>query len=248
MSPEPKRYARSLRSRRVRIIVVGAGRVGLAVLELARVKDEPILIERDAQRIERARRKFPGLNAFEGDATDDAILRVAGASSADALIVATPDDPTNLMVCALAKQMGATTIAVRVNDDASAPLFAELGVTVVKNPSDLAAEHLYHTFEVPDVRSFMPVGEDGEVVTLVLSNRSPFSGQKVRDAKFPRDSLLIAVNRMSHIMVPTADLVLRSGDVLTMVAKRHKLDEMVGNILGEPGRRVAEQLRGIFRR
>jgi trk system potassium uptake protein TrkA len=232
----------------VRIIVVGAGRVGLAVIELARGTDQPTLIERDPDRIERARRKFPGLNAIEGDATDDAILRVAGASSADAIIVATPDDPTNLMVSALAKRMGAKTVVARVNDDASASLFAEEGVTAVKNPSDLAAEHLYHAFEVPDVRSFMPVGDDGEVVTLVLSGRSPFANKKVREAHFPRDALLIAVNRMSHVMVPNGDLVLRAGDVLTMVARRHKLDEMVGSVLGTPGRFVAQRLRNILRR
>lgn len=232
----------------MRLIVVGAGRVGLAVLELARQKDQPTLLERDAARIERARRRFPGLNAIEGDATDDAILRVAGVPNADAVIVATPDDPTNLMVSALAKRMGAKAVIVRVNDDASAALFAELGVTAVKNPSDLAAEHLYHAFEVPDVRSFMPVGDDGEVVTLVLSARSPFANKKVRDALFPRDTLLIAVNRMSRVLVPTADLVLQPGDVLTMVARRHKIDEMVGSVLGRPGRYVAERLRDILHR
>lgn len=232
----------------MRFIVVGAGRVGLAVLELGRVEDQPTLIERDASRIERARKRFPGLHAIEGDATDDRILRVAGAASTDAMIVATPDDPTNLMVAALAKEMGVPTVVVRVNDDASAVLFAELGVTAVKNPADLAAEHLYHAFEVPDVRSFMPVGDDGEVVTLVLGPRSPFAGKAVRDAHFPRDTLLIAVNRMSRVIVPTADLVLRPGDVLTLVAKRHVMDEMVGVVLGEPGRRFAERLRGMLGR
>lgn len=229
-------------------IVVGAGRVGLAVLELGRAGDKPTLIERDPDRIERARKKFPGLNAVEGDATDDAILRVAGAASTDAVVVATPDDPTNLMVSALAKEMNVPTVVARVNDDASAVLFAELGVTAVKNPADLAAEHLYHAFEVPDVRSFMPVGDDGEVITLALGPRSTFAGKTVKEAHFPRDSLLVAVNRMSRILVPTADLVLRPGDVLTLVARRHVLDEMVGSVLGAPGRRFAERLRGVFGR
>lgn len=232
----------------MRFILVGAGRVGMAVLELGRVEDVPTLIERDPARIERARRKFPGLNAVEGDGTDDAILRVAGAASADAIIVATPDDPTNLMVSALAKNMGVPTVVARVNDDASSVLFAELGVTAVKNPSDLAAEHLYHAFEVPDVRSFMPVGDDGEVITLALGPRSPFAGKTVREAHFPADSLLIAVNRMSRIIVPTADLALRPGDVLTLVARKHMLDQVVGSVLGEPGRRFAERLRGLLSR
>lgn len=231
----------------MRYIVVGAGRVGLAVLEQGRSGDVPTLIDRDGDRIERARKRFRGLHAIEGDATDDAILRVAGAASADAVIVATPDDPTNLMVASLAKEMGVPTVITRVNDEASSVLFAELGVTAIRNPSDLAAEHLYHAFEVPDVRSFMPVGDDGEVITLVLGPRSPFVGKTVQEARFPADSLLIAVNRMSRIVVPTADLVLRQGDVVTLVTKHHVLDEMVGMVLGRHGRQWAERLRAMLR-
>lgn len=232
----------------MRFIVVGGGRVGLAVLDMSRAQDEPTLVDRESSRLERARERFPGLNAVEGDATDDRVLRLAGAASADAVIVTTPNDPTNLMVAALAKEMGVPTVVVRVNDDASSVLFAELGVAAIKNPDDLAAEHLYHAFEVPDVRSFMPVGDEGEVVTLALGPRSALTGKTVREAQFPRDSLLIAINRASRILVPTADLELRPGDVLTIVTRRHVLDEMVGVILGAPGRRFAERLRGLLGR
>ena len=111
----------------------------------------------------------------------------------------------------------------------------------------MTAEHLYHAFEVPGVRTFMPIGEDAEVVTLVLSQHSHLTGSPVKDADFPRESLLIAVNRRGRVIVPTADLRLQAGDVLTLVARRTAMDQVVGRVLGSPGRRFAERVRGWFK-
>lgn len=233
----------------MRLIVVGGGRVGLALLEQATGEAEKVtLIEIDPIRVERARRRFGHVRVVEGDATDENVLKEAGVPDVDALVTATPDDPTNLMVCALAKRLGVVNVVSRVSEGEAESLFAEVGAVPIKNPSHLTAEYLYHTFEVPGVRTFMPVGEDAEVVTLVLSPKSPLVGTAVKEGHFPGGALLIAINRRGRVVVPTGDTVLSAGDVLTLVTPTHMLDLLVGRLMGRPGRRFAEQIRGLFRR
>lgn len=232
----------------MRLVVVGAGRVGLALVEVASEDGEKVIaVDRSPERVQRLRRRFGHVRVLEGDATDEAVLREAIEPGADALVAATPDDPTNLMVCALARRLGVPNVVARVSEEEAEPLFADVGATAVKNPSHLTAEHLYHAFEVPGVRTFMPVGQDAEVVTLVVGARSPLVGKSVREADFPRGALLIAINRGGKVTVPTADSTLHGGDALTLVSPTRGVEALVGRLAGRPARRLAERLFDRFR-
>lgn len=232
----------------MRLAVVGSGRVGLAVLKAARdAGDEVVLIESDPERVRRARTRFGVISVVDGDATEEATLRAAGVPDrVDALVATTPDDPTNMMVCSLARRLGLQNVVARVSDEDATELYAEAGVTTVQNPSHLTAEYLYRAFEVPDVRAFMPVGEDVEVISLALNARHKLANAAVRDANFPANALLIAVNRHGRVLVPHGDLILKEGDTLTLVAPSRQLDKIVNRILRKP-QRLAEKVWDIVR-
>ncbi|MEL7347482.1 MAG: Trk system potassium transporter TrkA, partial [Pseudomonadota bacterium] len=90
-----------------RILVVGAGNVGLRVAR--RIEDQngqrATMIERDRDRAERAADRLRRTVVLNGDALDPGIFEEAGIEDADAIVALTDDDRTNLLACALAEQI-----------------------------------------------------------------------------------------------------------------------------------------------
>lgn len=111
------------------LIVVGAGGIGSAIIDLAvRDRHNVAVIERDPKRAEAIIRRYDVL-VFNADAASADVLREAGAERADALIATTHDDATNLMVIAAAGDLGVPTIVSVVNNPEHTDLFRRLGAT-----------------------------------------------------------------------------------------------------------------------
>ena len=113
-------------------MVVGCGRVGSAVA--LRLHGGRLGRRRDR----RARRDVPaprrGLqgSTVEGHALDIATLLAAGIERADAVVVATNGDNTNVVCAQIAqKRYGVGCVVVRMLDPARAALYAELGMRTV---------------------------------------------------------------------------------------------------------------------
>ncbi|MFH1609956.1 MAG: NAD-binding protein, partial [Candidatus Bipolaricaulota bacterium] len=84
------------------LIVVGAGGIGCAIVDIAaRERHNVAVIERDPKKAEAVSRRYDVL-VINADAASAEILREAGVERADALIATTHDDATNLMVIAAA--------------------------------------------------------------------------------------------------------------------------------------------------
>jgi trk system potassium uptake protein TrkA len=113
-------------------VVVGCGRVGSAVAgRLADAGWDVAVIDDSADAFSRLPDGFRG-QTVEGHAFDVEVLRAAGIEDAQACVVATDGDNTNLM-CAqfIQRKFGVPRVVVRVLDPARAALYAELGLNTV---------------------------------------------------------------------------------------------------------------------
>jgi trk system potassium uptake protein TrkA len=81
----------------MKIIIVGGGETGLATAKLFEKEAEITIIEKDEVSAKELTNKTNAL-IIHGDGTDISILKEAEVSKADALIVTTGDDTTNLMI------------------------------------------------------------------------------------------------------------------------------------------------------
>jgi len=124
------------------VIVVGCGRVGSAVaLELDRTGWEVTTIDEDEGALQRLGEHWAG-GFVVGHGMDVDVLREAGIEEADAVVVATDGDNTNLVIGQVAqKQFNIETTIVRVLDPARAKLFESLGLRTVC-PTSTAIEIL----------------------------------------------------------------------------------------------------------
>jgi len=113
-------------------VVVGCGRVGSAVtLRLQAAGWDVAVIDERAETFQRLGEGFSG-STIEGHALDTPTLLAAGIDRADAVVVATNGDNTNIVCAQIAqKRYGVSCVVVRVLDPARAELYAELGMRTV---------------------------------------------------------------------------------------------------------------------
>jgi trk system potassium uptake protein len=126
----------------VKVIVVGCGRVGSAVaLELDRTGWDVTAIDEKEDALQRLGEHWAG-GFVVGHGMDVDVLREAGIEEADAVVVATDGDNTNLVIGQVAQRdFGIETTIVRVLDPARAKVYAKLGLRTVC-PTSTAIEIL----------------------------------------------------------------------------------------------------------
>ena len=112
--------------------MIGCGRVGSSVaLELSRTGWDVTAVDESEEALHRLGDRWPG-RFVVGHGMDTAVLQEAGIEGADAVVVATDGDNTNIVVGqVLAKRFGVDTVVVRVLDPARAEFYAGRGLQTV---------------------------------------------------------------------------------------------------------------------
>jgi trk system potassium uptake protein len=136
----------------VNAVVVGCGRVGSAVANgLAAEGWEVSVVDENEDALSRLGQGWRG-GFVVGHGMDVAVLERAGVADADAAVVATDGDNSNIVIGQVLQQRyGVATVVVRILDPARAKLYSERGMSVVC-PTQTAISELLDT-----VRAAKPV-------------------------------------------------------------------------------------------
>ena len=126
----------------MKVIIVGCGRVGSSIaLQLDREGWDVVAIDEKEEALSRLGSHWNG-GFVVGHGMDVDVLREAGIEEADAMVVATNGDNTNLVIAQVAqKQFEVPTVVVRVLDPARAQFYATKGLRIVC-PTSAAIETL----------------------------------------------------------------------------------------------------------
>ena len=95
----------------------------------------------------------------------------------------------------------------------------------------------YRTALAGNVRQIRSVGAEGVLVEADIGPNSLLAAQTVAAAPWPRDVVLVSVERGDRLIIPRGDLVLTPGDhltVFTAAAGRPALDSLLGQRRPEP--------------
>ncbi len=204
------------------IIVVGAGDIGMPLIEIAtRSGNEVVVVERDDQRADRVADEYDCL-VLNDDATRKETLVDAGVKRADAIVSTTDRDATNVMVSLLAKEFDVPAVLSVVHNPEHMDLFRQIGVNTMENPQQLIAEHLYRSVSRPAIVDYMRVGEEAEVFEITVTETAPIAGKTLNEANqdgvLPDDVLVVAVERDDEgpPITPRGDTEIAAGDLLTV--------------------------------
>jgi trk system potassium uptake protein TrkA len=116
----------------VRALVVGCGRVGSTVaLTLSEEGWDVTAVDESDAALARLGERWRG-GFVNGHGMDVDVLREAGIEHADAVVVATDGDNTNIVVAQIAQRLfGVDCVVVRLLDPARADFYADRGLDVV---------------------------------------------------------------------------------------------------------------------
>jgi trk system potassium uptake protein TrkA len=116
----------------VKAIIVGCGRVGSSIaLQLAREEWDVTAIDEKEEALQRLGDHWAG-GFVVGHGMDTEILRKAGIDDADAVVVATDGDNTNIVIGQVAqKRFDIQCVVVRVLDPARAEFYNARGLRTV---------------------------------------------------------------------------------------------------------------------
>jgi len=126
----------------MKVLIIGCGRVGSSVaLVLQREGWDVTVVDENEDALSRLGDHWPG-TFIVGHGMDTAVLREAGIEDADAAVVATDGDNTNIVIGQVAqKRFGIDCVVVRMLDPARADFYAERGVRTFC-PTKLAIDGL----------------------------------------------------------------------------------------------------------
>ena len=221
----------------MKIIIAGAGEVGFHLAKLLSFESQDItLIDTHKERLNYAENHLD-IKAIKGDATSLDLMKQANVATSDLFIAVTEQETTNVIICALAKQLGCAKTIARISNkefihNQGEISFEKLGVDELISPEELASieiQQLLDQSAFSDSYEF----EDG-ALTLVgttLEVSVPFVGKTVKEAAqiFPDVHFMpIALQRKGtrYTIIPRGDTPFEAHDLVYFITLKEGVEEL----------------------
>ena len=230
-----ERFGRRRMQRRIdalqgHVIVCGWGRVGRAIGPALRGLDgcDVVVVDSDPDRVAAA-----GDLVVQGDATDDAVLRLAGIERARALVAALDADAENVYVTLSARAIRPDLfIVARARVESAEALLLQAGADRVVNPQAIGGARMAALVNQPHVADFLDVamhdaGLEFRLAELTVGAGTPVVGRSLRDAHL-RDAtgaLVLAMRDPGGVFRtnPDPNEVMDAGEVLIAIGTEAQL-------------------------
>ena len=215
----------------MRIVVVGAGKVGRVLTEqLAAEKHDIVVIDQDSDLIESIVNIYD-VRGVVGNGGCYDVQKDAFEDGADLLIATTSSDETNILACLVAKKLGTPhTIASIRNPEYEKQLHfmrEELGLSMVVNPEKATAREIARVLRFPSaIKREQFCRQRFELVEYRVNEGNPLEGLQLSDLyRNIRVKILIcAVARGQQTIIPTGATVLQKGDKIYLTASARELE------------------------
>src|SRR5690606_12825854 len=182
------------RKKQERAAIIGGGTVGLAVAQALERRTDRIrakIIERTRAQAERAADSLQRTIVLNGDGMSADLLAEANIERADAVLVVTDDDKTNILAAVRAKQAGCPMAIALINDPTRVPLMGALDIDAYINPRATTVSSILRHIRHGRVRAIYSIGDaEAEVIEAQVLGTSPIAGRLVREIEFPEGVLM----------------------------------------------------------
>lgn len=213
-----------------RIVLIGAGNVGLQVARALEAQPERMrvkVIERDRARAEVAADALERTVVLNGDGMDSDLLAEAGIDKADAVLALTDDDKTNLLASVRAKAMGARLAIALVNDPGMSTMMDALGIDAFINPRATTVSSILRHVRHGRVQSIYSVGDgEAEVIEAQILSTSPLAGRTIANSRLPEGALIGAMSKGGQMVKMSGKTEFQAGDRVVIFALRKDVPEV----------------------
>src|SRR5918992_4863955 len=207
----------------MKVIVLGAGHVGRAVVDALHDEHELTVIDTDDERLAALADRYD-IRTVEGNGTTKRVMRDAGVEDAGLLIACSPREDANLVCAMLAKKLSSARVIVRTSsvEYLEAWREREIDVDFMVSSELETAYAISGLIGIPAARQ-TDVFADGKVqiVEFDVADETPpgpVIGRPLREAAIPEDSKVVAIIRGNQLLRPRGDETIDPGDRIVVIA------------------------------
>ncbi len=224
------------------IVIAGGGVVGFNIASLLSVENhDVVVIEESAASVEAIQRQLD-VRTIRGNAATPRILREAGAHRADLILAVTDSDETNMVVCFIAKEMGAARTAARIRNPDYSGYFQlpakspsatrrivrpkSLGVDVFINPeAEMAREILSILAGFYSTPAEQFGGGMVQLREFKVEDKSLFN-KKLSEITSDIPFYIVAVGHEEGGVIATPDEIIHEGDTIYIAAAGDQVERL----------------------
>jgi trk system potassium uptake protein TrkA len=206
----------------VKIFIIGAGQVGVTIVEALHDEHDLTVFDLDEQRLAAISQRYD-IATVEGNGASRRVLSAAGIAEADLLIACTSRDESNIVAAMISKACSSrTTTIVRTTNPEYLEVWREgqLDVDFIVSSEVETAHAIFRTIGVPAARQ-TDVFADGQVQMAefdVTENADPsILGAPLREARLPPDSRVAAIIRGDKVVIPRGAETIKPGDRIVVI-------------------------------
>jgi trk system potassium uptake protein TrkA len=207
----------------MRIIVLGAGDVGRAVVDALHEEHDLTVIDQDPHALAVLSDRYD-VRMVEGNGTTREVVRKAGVAKADLLMACTSREDSNLVSAMLVKRLSSAQVIVRTTSMEYLEAWREREIDVdfmVSSELETANAVSGH-IGVPAARQTDAFAE-GEVQIVEFdvpegASGDGIMGRPLRHAAVPADSKVVGLIRGGRMILPRGDEEILPGDRIVVIA------------------------------
>ena len=210
----------------MKIIIAGAGDVGSYLAQMiANEEQDTYLIDNDGKKLEKVT-QHNDIFGIKADATDVTVLKEAGIKECDLLIAATSSEKTNLLVCILAKKLGAKKTICRISnfEEISNDLrtfYQEIGIDHIISPVENAAQEIHQLIKHESfLDNYDFEGGKLSIFSIQINKNSPIANNCVlASSEFHNLSFKpLAILRAGETILVQAETIFLEGDIVYFIS------------------------------
>lgn len=225
------------------ILIVGGGKVGSYLTRALIAQSHEVVVVEKQEKKARALELLLDTNVtVVGDGCDPEVLRQAGIERADVVVADTGDDEDNLVVTLIAKrQSNHPRCIARVNNPRNKMIFESLDsedpIVVISSTEillDVLNEHV-NASQYHQMLASMTLFNKGnlELLKVTVPANSPMAGKRLSDISFPRNSVVVAIDRPDmDLVIPTGDTCIECNDQVLIIVKKGAADQVRAALVG----------------
>ncbi len=234
----------------MKIVILGAGRVGASVAEsLVSERNDITVVDTDVAQLAALQDRLD-LRTVAGNGTHPPVLSQAGIEDADMLIATAARDETNLVACQLAARLfNVPTRIARIR----APEFLEhpeitgvdgFQVDHLICPEQTVTDYVLKLIEFPEALQVLEfAGGRASLIAVRAYEGGPLVSHPIRDlrAAHPNvDMRVVAIFRKDRAITPDGDTLIEPGDEVFLLAAAEHIRTALSDLrrMDKPVRRV----------
>ncbi len=214
-----------------RVIIIGGGKIGTALIEqllVSRPGTEIKLIEADEELCHSLAERFPEIITLAGDGADEKLLLHEGIDKADGCVCATGLDERNLILATLTKNLGVHKSIAVVKNRTYHKVGKSLPVDASVNPNETLISEILRYVQYPDsAQSLSHIGRiDSEILEVTISDESPVIGKQIAELNLPKGVVFAMIKRSGKVILPNGATVISAGDVILIFSKHSEIAKL----------------------